>query len=522
MKSGQHVTLLRVLGPGMAVAIVVGNVIGSGIFATPGGIAADGRGFPLIISAWVFGGVLSLLGGLCFAELGAMLPRAGGMYVYLKHAYGRPVGYLQGWTQFVFGNPGSLGALSIIFVAHLGEVLFPDSATGISRVATLALSVSLIVGLAMVNIAGVLWGGWVQTLTTIFKAGVVLAVAVLPFCVVGEEQAESMSTLWSTALPTKDGMSGDASRFAVVLLAVMWAYNGWHGITPVAEEVREPGRNIPRAVLIGVGILTTLYVSANIAYHLVVPMEEMVLEENRKKVAVLLFDRLLGPIGGTLMAVGVMVSTFGAINSNLLLGPRVPFAMGRDDALLHWLGEVSPRFRSPARAIAVQAMMGVVLLVSSTMLADTLTAGGAATSVFDLMTSYIVFSSSIFYMLAVGAVVILRRKHPEWERPFRVHWLIPTAYLVFYSWFLFHVLIGKPMEAGIGIAMSLSGIPVLVAGIAWAKWRGQTGPGADGVDELLHAGNMQRVPIQDSHGTANPGEVSPEAVAEENGGPEDG
>ena len=281
MKSGQHVTLLRVLGPGMAVAIVVGNVIGSGIFATPGGIAADGRGFPLIISAWVFGGVLSLLGGLCFAELGAMLPRAGGMYVYLKHAYGRPVGYLQGWTQFVFGNPGSLGALSIIFVAHLGEVLFPDSATGISRVATLALSVSLIVGLAMVNIAGVLWGGWVQTLTTIFKAGVVLAVAVLPFCVVGEEQAESMSTLWSTALPTKDGMSGDASRFAVVLLAVMWAYNGWHGITPVAEEVREPGRNIPRALLIGVGILTTLYVSANIAYHLVVPFEEMVLEENR-------------------------------------------------------------------------------------------------------------------------------------------------------------------------------------------------------------------------------------------------
>ncbi|GIS59603.1 MAG: hypothetical protein CM1200mP2_18280 [Planctomycetaceae bacterium] len=339
-------------------------------------------------------------------------------------------GDLQGWTQFVFGNPGSLGALSIIFVAHLGEVLFPDSATGISRVATLALSVSLIVGLAMVNIAGVLWGGWVQTLTTIFKAGVVLAVAVLPFCVVGEEQAESMSTLWSTALPTKDGMSGDASRFAVVLLAVMWAYNGWHGITPVAEEVREPGRNIPRALLIGVGILTTLYVSANIAYHLVVPMEEMVLEENRKKVAVLLFDRLLGPIGGTLMAVGVMVSTFGAINSNLLLGPRVPFAMGRDDALLHWLGEVSPRFRTPARAIAVQAMMGVVLLVSSTMLADTLTAGGAATSVFDLMTSYIVFSSSIFYMLAVGAVVILRRKHPEWERPFRVHWLIPTAYLV--------------------------------------------------------------------------------------------
>ena len=523
MKSGQQVSLLRVLGPGMAVAIVVGNVIGSGIFATPGGIAADGRGFPLIISAWVFGGVLSLLGGLCFAELGAMLPRAGGMYVYLKHAYGRPVGYLQGWTQFIFGNPGSLGALSIIFVAHLGEVLYPESAAGISRAATLALSVSLIVGLAMVNIVGVLWGGWVQTLTTIFKAGVVLAVAVLPFCVAsGEAQAASMATLWSTALPMNDGTPGVASRFAVVLLAVMWAYNGWHGITPVAEEVREPGRNIPRALLIGVGILTTLYVSANIAYHLVVPMEEMVLDENRKKVAVLLFDRLLGPVGGTLMAVGVMVSTFGAINSNLLLGPRVPFAMGRDDTLLNWLGAVSPRFRTPARAIAVQALMGVVLLVSSTVLADTLTAEGAATSVFDLMTGYIVFSSSIFYMLAVGAVVVLRRKHPEWERPFRVHWLIPTAYLVFYTWFLSHVLIGKPMEAGIGIAMSLSGIPVLLAGIAWTRWRGKSVAGDVVEDENSTAGDRYPLPTEDKSGAAPPDDVPPEAAGEDDGGSEDG
>jgi len=140
--------------------------------------------------------------------------------------------------------------------------------------------------------------------------------------------------------------------------------------------------------------------------------------------------------------------------------------------LLHWLGAVSPRFRTPARAIAVQAAMGVLLLVASTVLVDTLGGEGATTSVFDLMTGYIIFSSSIFYMLAVGAVVILRRKHPEWERPFRVHWSIPMAYLVFYSWFLFHVLIGKPMEAGIGIAMSLSGIPVFLAGMAWARWRG--------------------------------------------------
>lgn len=477
LKSGEQVSLLRALGPGMAVAIVVGNVIGSGIFATPGGIAADGRGFPLIISAWITGGVLSLLGGLCFAELGAMLPRAGGMYVYLKHAYGRPVGYLQGWTQFIFGNPGSLGALSIIFVAHLGEVMYPESTKEFSPFMTLGLAVSLIVGLATVNIAGVLWGGWVQGVTTVFKAGVVLAVAVLPFCVSGsEEMAASIGTLWATALPLSDDSPGAASRFAIVLLAVMWAYNGWHGITPVAEEVRDPARNIPRALLIGVGVLTVLYVSANIAYHLVVPMEEMVEPENRKKVAVLLFDRLLGPFGGTLMAVGVMVSTFGAINSNLLLGPRVPFAMGRDDQLLGWLGAVSPRFRTPARAIGVQAAMGVLLLIGSTLLVDSMKSRPeAAPTVFDLMTGYIVFSSSIFYVLAVGAVLVLRWRHPEWDRPFKVHWLVPVAYMVFYSWFLFHVLVGKPVQAGIGIAMSLSGVPVLLAGIAWSRRRGPAG-----------------------------------------------
>jgi amino acid transporter len=307
----------------------------------------------------------------------------------------------------------------------------------------------------------------------VFKAGVVLAVAVLPFCVAGgHDHAATLQTLWSTGLPVDPDSGGTAARFAVVLLAVMWAYNGWHGITPVAEEIKDPGRNIPRALLIGVGILTVLYVSANMAYHLVVPMEEMIEGENRKKVAVLLFDRLLGPVGSKLMAVGVMVSTFGAINSNLLLGPRVPFAMGRDDRLLGWLGQVSPRFRTPARAITVQAAMGVLLLVGSTLLVESLeTQAGGGPSVFDLMTGYIIFSSSIFYMLAVAAVLVLRRRHPEWERPFRVHWLVPIAYLGFYTWFLGHVLFERPVESRIGIFMSLSGIPVLLAGIVYARWR---------------------------------------------------
>ncbi len=477
LKRTGRVSLVRALGPGMAVAIVVGNVIGSGIFAKPGQIAADGRQFPLIIAAWVTGGVLSLLGGLCFAELGAMLPRAGGMYVYLKHAYGRPLGYLQGWSQFIFGNPGSLGALSLIFVAHLGAVTGQE----ISGLATLGISVTLIVGLAVINVWGVLWGGWVQSVTTIIKAAFVLAVAVMPVLLSGTGDGGSgWGATPAGGLPIDADTPGATARFAVVLLAVMWAYNGWHGITPVAEEVRDPGRNIPRSLLIGIAILTTLYVSANIAYHAVVPMEEMAIPENREKVAVLMFDRLLGPIGGTLMAVGVMISTFGAINSNLLLGPRVPFALGRDDALLKWMGAVNPRFRTPARAIAIQAGMGVLLLVGSSLMVEYVPSlKEQGRGIFDLMTNYIIFSSSIFYMLAVLAVPVLRRRHPDWERPFRVPQLVPAAYLLFYSWFLYHVFLYSPVEALLGIAMNLSGIPMLLLGIWWARrgGGGENGPG---------------------------------------------
>lgn len=474
---GQEGSLLRALGPGMAVAIVVGNVIGSGIFATPGQIAEVGRSFPLIISAWVMGGVLSLLGALCFAELGALRPRAGGMYVYLKEAYGRPVGFLQGWNQFLFGNPASLGALSMIFVDHLGVVCGYRFTTLVA----VLIGVGMIAGLAGINVLGVLWGGWMQTATTIIKAGFVLFVAVLPFVIHRGAASGFDSGLLGQDLPLGPDADAISTRFAVVLLSVMWAYNGWHGVTPVAEEIRDPKKNIPRALMIGIGLLTVLYVSANVAYHGVVPLSEMAAEENQKKVAVLMFDRLLGDWGGQLMAVGVMVSTFGAINSNLLLGPRVPFAMGRDDLLLQKLGAVHPRFRTPARAICVQAVMGVVLLLLSALLVewvDSLQSRAGSISgvekwfvgalekrsIFEILTTFIIFSASIFYMFAVLSVLVLRRTVPDEPRPFRVWIIVPVFYLVFYAWFLSHVFLASPVESIAGIVLTLTGVPVLLAG----------------------------------------------------------
>ena len=460
-------SLLRVLGLGMAIAIVVGNVIGSGIFAKPGEIAAAGRTFPLIITAWIVGGVLSFLGALCFAELGAMLPQAGGMYVYLQKAYGRCVGFLQGWSWFLFTKPASLGALSMIFVEHLEAVVGIE----ISTPGAIGLAVVLISGLALINVIGVLWGGWVQNITTVVKVGFVLFVATLPYLVSLLGEGGFAAELLGQSLPVTEELSSLTGRFAIVLLAVMWAYNGWHGVTPVAEEIRDPGRNIPRALLFGTVILTVLYVSANVAYHSVVPMSEMAEPDNQERVAVLMFDRLLGPRGAMLIALGVMISTFGAINSNMLLGPRVPFAMGRDDPLLKWLGAVNPRFRTPARAIILQGVMGVLMLIGSACLVRWVPSLQGK-SMFSILTGYIIFASSLFYMLTVAAVLVLRRKMPSAERPFRCPTLVPFLYLAFYSWFLYNVYRNKPVEANIGILLNLSGLPVFLAGLWWARRRG--------------------------------------------------
>ena len=438
----------------MAIAIVVGNVIGSGIFAKPGRIAAEAGRFDLIIVAWITGGVLCILGGLCFAELAVMLPRAGGLYVYLKEAYGKLTAFLFGWQEVLFNRPASTGALSMIFVGSFSNV------TGIqfSLTTQIVLAIGLQLGMGGVNIMGVLWGGWVQTVSTVIKAGFVAFVALLPFVMqIAGNDVASLETFRSTTPPLQTSLP---AQFAAVLLAVMWAYNGWHGITPVAEEIRDPQRNIPIALFGGIGILITLYLGANLAYHSVIPLDEMARPENQERVAELTVDRILGDIGGKLMSIGVMLSTLGAINSNLLLGPRVSFAMGRDRVFFSRLGDVHATYRTPALAIGIQALMGAVLVVASAILVENFEYFREK-SVFSILTDAIIFVSSIFYVLSVAAVLVLRRKRPDLDRPYRTlgYPVVPIVYIVFYCWFLTYVFKGQPMEALMGFGLVLLGVP---------------------------------------------------------------
>ena len=488
-------SLLRALGPGMAIAIVVGNVIGSGIYAKPGKIAADAGDFRLILAAWITGGILCILGSLCFAELAVMLPRAGGLYVYLREAYGRTVAFLFGWSEFVFGRPASIGALSMIFVGSLGQ------ATGwkLSITGTIVLAFLLIAGLAWINVMGVIWGGRMQGATTALKAGFLALVAALPFVTPlfgeqGIDVANYRSTLdddeQSSGERTSDGKANRAGihalpaidliappvekplagMFAMVLLAVMWAYNGWHGITPIAEEVRDPQRNIPFALFGGIGLLIVLYVSANVAYHGVIPMEEMARKHNQEHVAEIMVGRLIGPVGLRMMSASIMLSVLGAINSNLLLGPRVSFAMGRDDVFFRSLGRIHVNYRTPAAAIIVQALMGMALIIASALLVNYVEAFRGK-NIFGLLTDYVVFSASIFYMLAVLAVIVLRFKHPDWDRPYRTlgYPLVPLLYLTFYAWFLYYVYAAQPKEANIGLGLIALGLPVYFGYRTWAR-----------------------------------------------------
>ncbi|MBI2477441.1 MAG: APC family permease, partial [Planctomycetia bacterium] len=415
--------LVRVLGPRIATAVVVGSVIGSGIFLKPGNIAGEAGHFGVIITVWVFGGLLCILGGLCFAELATMYPSAGGLYVYLREAYGSLVAFLFGWTEVFFGKPASNGALSVAFVGSFGLAL----GTSFSPVVQVSMAIALIVVMAWVNIIGVLWGGRLQMVVTVVKVVFLALVAIVPFLLTPfANEAIDIANYSTTVTPRQPGL---AAQVGVVLLAVTWAYNGWHGITPLAEEVRDPQRSIPISLFFGIGILIALYLAANFAYHGVLSMSEMTAAGDHA--AELMLKKLFGQRGLTAMSAVIMCSTFGAINTNLLQAPRITFAMGRDDVFFRSLGTVHATFRTPVIAIAVMAAMSVALVLGVAVAkqlvidpsADAARETGAESSdappqqllpliiaslrndsLFSLLTNFVIFSASIFYMLGVLAV----------------------------------------------------------------------------------------------------------------------
>lgn len=459
--------------------MVVGSVIGSGVFFKPGTIAQAAGSFPLIISVWIFAGVLCMLGGFCFAELAAMYPQAGGLYVYLREAYGRLVAFLFGWSEFLLAKPAGIAALAVAFTDRF-NVLYGRELSEFTRI---GIASFVIAGLAIINILGVSWGGRMQVFTTVVKAGSVIAIAVLPFLLLPFMQTVKLENYSSVAEPKYQGL---AAQVGAVLLAVMWAYHGWHGITPLAEEIRDPQKNVPLGLIGGIGVVMLLYVSANISYHGMLSMTE--LQEAGRLGAETMLKKIVGTAGSTTMAVIIMFSTFGAMNSNILETPRVAFAMGRDGVFFRSLGWVHVNFRTPVPSIVVTAVMSIGILVSvaiaklcvvgvvpsdfSTELAQKFVNGLQQNTIFDLLTNFVVFASGVFHMLVVLAVYILRWRYPDMPRPYKTlgYPFVPAIFLLIYLWFMWQIYDGT--ESLTGIVLIGLGIPVFWAYQWWSKKQG--------------------------------------------------
>ena len=347
-------SLLRVLGPWMATAVVVGTVIGSGVFKKARNVSENVPEFGLAMSVWAFGGVLALLGAFALAEVAVLFPRAGGNYVFLREAYGRCAGFLWGWVEFWIIRSASIAALASMFTDSFHDILkelLRDNSDP-RNIEVLAfwprqfLTTLVILALAAINIRGTRLGGGLQVVLTILKVGSLLFIIALPFAIYAAVSTPTHPPNISYLSPTWPSGWGevDWGKFGAALVGVLWAYHGWMNIGPIAGEVIRPNRNIPLALIGGILILIGLYCGANLGYYLIIPRDQM-RELKDTTVATEFCLRLLGPVGGVMASAIIMTSVFGSLNGNLLVGPRVLFAMGKDSLVPRVLSRLHPRLR---------------------------------------------------------------------------------------------------------------------------------------------------------------------------------
>ena len=415
-------------------ALLVGAVIGSGIFVVPSLIAQRVQEPGLVIAIWVFSGLLVLCGALTLAELGTMLPESGGLYVYMREAYGPFLAFLCGWTIMLVVIPGSLAALSTAFLIYV-QYFVP-----LSYWTAKGLGMALLLGLAAINAQGVRQGAGVQNLFTILKvAGLAALVGVA--LVTRRGDVAHFVPLVPPALSL-----GLASAVGVAMISTLFAFDGWHFVGFVAGEMRDPQRTVPRSILIGVAITITVYVAANLAYLYALGQPGVA---GSGRVAADAMSAMVGPAGATFITVVILCSMFGAISANVLAGPRVLFAMARDGAISRRLAAIHPAHGTPAHAIWLLAGWSSLL---------TLTGG------FEHLITMGQFANWIFFTMVVFAVIVLRRTHPEWKRPYRAAGYPFTA-LVFVavsSVFVINTLVESPASSLMGLGLLLLGVPVYV------------------------------------------------------------
>jgi len=534
--SGQ---LPRVLGFTTATAIVVGTVIGSGVFKKASAVSTNVPEAGPALLAWIFVGVLTVLGALTLAEVAVIVGKAGGNYAILRDAYGRWAGFLWGWVEFWIIRSGSIAALSTIFTESLHDILRQlhpqgpdiDVLSPWARTAVTAITIAI---LAIVNARGTKLGASLQLVVTTVKVLSLLLIALLPVIALAiasspeaKPKAERLNPAWpstakqllaesdangdgnlqetetpawldkqrfTSADANKDGtLSADELKkfdwrelaywiaFGGALVGVFWAYHGWMNIAPVAEEIKNPQRNIPAALLVGVGIVMLLYVTVNFAYYLIIPGNEIKSLSTRTVAGEYSF-RILGSVGLLFASTAIMISVFGSLNGNLLVGPRLLYAMGLDGLAPRWLSRLHPIYATPALATAVLAGWAILLVIvvgvlttnrlptinpgewASWVINPNLPAGKAP---FDVITDFAMFGAISFETLAVASIFVFRRRFPKHEvaLPYRCPMfpILPAIYVMALAAVLVNMFWSQRIEAMTGVGFILVGAAIYSA-----------------------------------------------------------
>ena len=428
-------TLVRRLGLWSAIGLVIGITIGGGIFRTPASIAARVPDPMWMLGVWVLGGVIVLCGALAFAELSASMPETGGMYVYLREGWGRPYGFLYGWAQLVLIRAAALGGISSVFGEYFLRVIGIDPALHPDWADYLAAGAIIFAG--GINIVGVQLGALFAGLSTIAKFGA-LTILVFASLLLGGGAGASWGNL------AGNGAAVDAGLFGLALISVMWAYDGFADLTFASGEVKDPQRNLPRAIIIGTIAIIAIYLLSNLAYLYVTPIDRL---KTSRLIAADTMSALFGQGGAAFVSVVVMISTFGSLMGSMVASPRIFFAMADDKLLFRPIAAVHPTWRTPWAAITLATVLGVAMVMTQT---------------FEQLTDTFVLAMWPFYALSVAAIYRLRRSHPHLQRPYKVvgYPFVPAVFIAAAVYLVVNALITDPKWTSITFAVVLAGLPV--------------------------------------------------------------
>ena len=445
MKAEAQVELKRALGPWAAASIVVGTVIGSGIFLVPKTMIQRTGSLEAVYAVWVVGGLLSLAGALSYAELAAALPEAGGEYAFLREAYGPLWGFLYSWTQMWVAKSGSIATLATGFFLYLTN--FFEPLKGVFYTVPLSIgpnggpleiqygqifAIALILALGWLNYYGVKVGGDVQVTVTAIKVALIAAI-IFAGLFFGHAHPPAVGT----AAPLT------FSGFIAALVAALWAYDGWNNVSMVSSEIVQPQKNLPRALIGGTLAVIAIYLAANAAYFHVLSTSEVA---GSTRVAAEMMQRIAGGWGASAVSVAAMISIFAALNGSILSGARVPYAAARDGYFFHQIARVNPRYHTPGVSIIVLNLWAALLVLSGK---------------YDDLFNLVIFASWILYGMTAAAVPVLRWRRPDLHRPYRTigYPFVPVLFILAAIVLLITTAIERPRESLMGIGVIVLGLP---------------------------------------------------------------